>query len=636
MKRAIACLLIGVLCSVFYASIPSAAHAQASAIVVPSGGYSCSSNGDLQGNFESSQSYAGGNFLLDVVTMFQNTLVKLMGKLYCKVTTYMTPIIGALAVLVIIIFALSFLAGVTRFSTGEALKVVFKIALVFMLATSVGAAMSLTSQLFLGALQDGTTIAFGGGAPDAMAKSMGGAAESGLANLDTPSEPVPNACTSIGLLVVAGFIFLQYLLVPILFFMFTFGMLFMRIISTYLVAITVLCILMGMAPFFIAFSLFRTTKQVFDSWLNNMTSYAIQGIVVMAFLFFIQHIDFLGPLERVGESFRNRTEFIWIGIVFFSVNTCSVCEGFDFDLGSEAVFCGNHVPAADYDGSGVGILNLGMLFQFKFFAYLVRYLVSMGILMWLLARIAEYIPAVAQRLSANGLALAFAADPGGKSKSINPGQAVSLPGIDIRRIQAATGQVQVRGNRLDNMATGFRWAADPFYKRHEKANLRQFQPEYADRKWWQNALASIAPTRRGLIPGLRLMDGVRNAWQFRELDVNAERAMPGVATLDHVRNQRIRNAARKMVETKGHFDMIEHYYNVQSQLSGYGKTTVEDMNKALYEYNNAEQEQIRRDLEQMQAQGKEHVERLSNTAQKSLWDEEEEKKHSFWSSMMGY
>lgn len=639
----------------FVLSSSSAFAQDARQIVLPSTGFSCAAGATSPPITAESS----GGLIMSVISIFQQSLFKLMGKMYCAFSKDMEPIISGLAVIAVIVFALSFLGGLTRFSAGEAAKIIFKIGLIWLCAVNIDTAMGITYKFFLSIIQDGTSMAFGSGDSAALGAKMSNAIEGSGA-------PSGTSCKAgYAFIFFFALLFLPFLIMPLILFMFAFGMLFIRIISNYLVALTVLAMLMGMSPFFIAFAMFRSTKQVFDSWLNNMGSYAMQGLIVMAFIAFISHIDFLRPISQLANNMKPSLFGLdFSGLQLFGFEICTICKGFDYDAMGN-VTC---------DGSGKGVSLFAMLTMGKLYVYITIHFIGLIILMKLLQSAVDYIPAMAQTLGGSGLAIAFAADPGGSSKGIRSGGMVSLPGFDIREIKASTGQISVIGNRANNFMTGFRWAADPYFHRREKAMVRkEADADYYRRRGlfdlptfteipgtivntakfgfglatlkkdaWKDLAKGVtgrpitaATDHMGITGKSNFGAALKEGWKFAQLRGNAENDVFSYAQHSMFRTAENRAAAKKLVEAHGHFDIMQQYYRTSSQMYGFGKMDDFDLDKSYHEYTNAERDLMARNEEYYRTQGKQGVESLQSN-QKSWWMEDDEKKQQFWTSMMGY
>lgn len=76
----------------------------------------------------------------------------------------------------------------------------------------------------------------------------------------------------------------------------------------YAVTYVARCMLLGMAPVFLAFLLFDRTKQLFQSWVNAILSMALQPILMFTFLSF-----FIVLLETASQDMLS-TDFCWTDV----------------------------------------------------------------------------------------------------------------------------------------------------------------------------------------------------------------------------------------------------------------------------------------------------------------------------------
>lgn len=73
---------------------------------------------------------------------------------------------------------------------------------------------------------------------------------------------------------------------------------FLRAVFGYIYAIVGIAFLLVLSPFFLSFALFRQTQSLFDKWVGYMVSFALQIVLLFAFLTFILLID----VRHISES----------------------------------------------------------------------------------------------------------------------------------------------------------------------------------------------------------------------------------------------------------------------------------------------------------------------------------------------
>ncbi len=99
---------------------------------------------------------------------------------------------------------------------------------------------------------------------------------------------------------------------------------FLRIMISYLTAVVALCFLLMLTPIFFAFALFKETNSLFRRWLQNMFSYTLQPVLIMAFLYTLAEAgsiqNFITQMSKGHQLMDNKQYVIgWEGFWQYTV-----------------------------------------------------------------------------------------------------------------------------------------------------------------------------------------------------------------------------------------------------------------------------------------------------------------------------
>lgn len=216
---------------------------------------------------------------------------EMVGELWCSISAQVAAPLASLLVLYVIIFAISFTIGLEQLSVGEVAKRLIKILLIWVFATQSQYALGIMYQFYIWALKDGIGIVLSSGEGSKSAVHI-------LHNIDQLATQVfyTQECSMTGRAVTVifgvgalvampgGFIIGPALIAQGLMTFFVF----VRTIITYLVSIIFLVFFLSLGPIYLCFALFKSTQQVFNSWLGHLTSYALQPVIIFAYLAMIE------------------------------------------------------------------------------------------------------------------------------------------------------------------------------------------------------------------------------------------------------------------------------------------------------------------------------------------------------------
>ena len=293
---------------------PAFAQANGSA-----GSFSCT-DGHASGSLYSSglscpTTMGFDNIFSFVVCNMEQLSSNLMGNMFCGMIASLTPAVSAVLVLATVFFGIAFTIGMVPATAREFQMFLIKVSFVWAFATQSDYLIGIGYAFFINGIRDGIAIALTN-AQSALDPTAAAAPPSGsavYAQLDgviasfmhyatdylgvNPKDPInpadPNAGCKNALFAVMAIMAVAF---PPVFYLCLaligkLAMTFLRAIYGYIYALVGIAFLMTLAPFFLSFFLFRQTRPFFDKWIGYLASFALQIIILFAFLSFVLSIN---------------------------------------------------------------------------------------------------------------------------------------------------------------------------------------------------------------------------------------------------------------------------------------------------------------------------------------------------------
>ena len=408
-----------------------------------------------------------------VLKVYQTALYTAMAQGYCAVRDLVKGPLSAAMLMAVVIFAISFMMGITKFSIREAMVLVFKLSLVIMFALNAQLAMAVIFKFFLGLTTDmigwlnegSTSIDFS--SPDSDFGKF-------AAYFDDP-DPKRAPCAQQVLLFFSVFaVVFPVLGAPLVLMIMTFVMLFVRAILGFLTALGALSLLMATAPLFIAFALFRTTYGFFDRWLKSMTSYSLQMMLVF-FIFWacIGMFDFYGMFTSLERTLApvpdDQAMLVTPMFGSGSFKLCTPCIGFKYqapEIGFDKFSCaGGKIGERGATGVALGDTFTSTLKSYA--PYVVANITYLLMLLWGVMELLMVAPMMAYSLAGDSSAMSLGGRVGRSAQASGREEQHSfdLGGID---------------KRMDNFAYGFRFGFDPSFNREVKDKIKVHDPKFGE------------------------------------------------------------------------------------------------------------------------------------------------------------
>jgi len=252
----------------------------------------------------------------------------LMGNMYCGMVTALAPAVAGVVTLAVMFFGIGFTTGVIPATAREFQKFLIKMAFVIAFATQAEYMIGIAYRFLVEGAREGIAISLSGlysnssnatGA-DVYAqldKFLGVAMQFATGYVggkwDGTSNPCKNAIfAAIGIMAIAfpPLFYCALLIIARI------AITFFRAIFGYIYAVVAIAFLMTLSPFFLSFYMFQQTRPFFDKWVGYLVSFALQMVLVFAFLTFIISMkvdniatglaDIVVPVQETQEttSFR--------------------------------------------------------------------------------------------------------------------------------------------------------------------------------------------------------------------------------------------------------------------------------------------------------------------------------------------
>lgn len=312
---------------------------------------------------------------------FKNTVGTTMSAMYCVFQQALLVPIQAAILLVVVIFGVLIATGMISMSVRDAMTHLLKIVLVYAFATNAAYGIGIAYNFFSTVADDGATAAMGALNPPSLATAtLGSSAPSAVSinnpdailtqfftsmNTPTPTpagtqsacpggapnalcyfnaflgnEPagasttlpmlganIPPACAK-GLAMV--FLFMFILVPPFTIFVVMLVLewigLFSRALLAYLSAIVLISFLFVLSPLFISFALFSHTRKLFEKWIQYLTTYSIQIIIVFAFLTLLESVPVLPFFRNILGLLKEYDFASSVAFIALPQHLCGICQ----------------------------------------------------------------------------------------------------------------------------------------------------------------------------------------------------------------------------------------------------------------------------------------------------------------------
>jgi len=245
------------------------------------------------------------------VCNMEKLIGELFGQFYCTLNEQFKGPMTAVITLAIVTFGIAFMIGIVQATARDFVLFLLKVVFVWGFATQADLLIGVAYKFFMGGLKEGIAIVVGAAFdPPAGFNITGTGGERIYSYMDeifnkfvsftTESSGVdPNAANgdenfcknaifaAMALLAIA----FPPLFVLGVFLLIKFVLFFLRAVFGYIYAIIGISFLIVIAPIFLSFAFWRQTRQYFDKWIGYLAGFALQMVIVFAFIAFVLSMD---------------------------------------------------------------------------------------------------------------------------------------------------------------------------------------------------------------------------------------------------------------------------------------------------------------------------------------------------------
>ncbi len=309
------------------------------------GNMTCNSDGSVSGSLFVAGASCPTMLTMDqlfsfLICNFEQLSGNILGHMFCGMISNLAPIVWVATTFATVLFGIGFTIGLIPARAGEAMKFLFKIMFVTLMATNADYLIGFGYKFFLSMMSDGAAIALGvmnNNANMQTSADVYAEIDKLLANLfhfatdmvggTTPADYCKNAVFAVMALMAAILPMMAYVGLLLI------GRLvltFFRAVFAYIYAIVGIAFLLTLAPFFLTFFLFRQTTNLFERWIGYLVSFSLQVILLFSFLAFVILIEQAVTKDNILKNLMNivyyKQEAPETTALRFNFTYCTLCD----------------------------------------------------------------------------------------------------------------------------------------------------------------------------------------------------------------------------------------------------------------------------------------------------------------------
>lgn len=313
-----------------------AAWAQASGTA---GSFSCA-NGQAVGSLYSSGVSCPAT--LDVNHLFsflvcnmEQLSSNLMGNMFCGMISSFAPAVSAVLLLATVFFGVGFTVGVIPATAREFQVFLLKVTFIWVFATQSDYLLDIGYRFLVNGAREGVSLVLNSyngfsGAQSVYEKldSFLGeiikfAASSIGGNGSSPGNDCKNAIFAVMAVMAIAFPPIFFLAIALLM---RIAITFVRAVFGYVYALVGIAFLLSLAPFFLSFYMFKQTRAFFDKWIGYLASFALQIVILFAFLGFALSINTTSLTGSLTQIVMKTDQTFEGGSFRAPWSYCTVCD----------------------------------------------------------------------------------------------------------------------------------------------------------------------------------------------------------------------------------------------------------------------------------------------------------------------
>jgi hypothetical protein len=283
------------------------------------------------------------NIFSFIVCNMEQLTSDLMGSMYCGMVEELQPMVLAVLTLAVVFFGMGFTIGIIPATAREFQKFMLKVAFVTVFATQSEYMIDVVYRFLVGGAREGIAISLSGmfkDNPDYASGNVSGmdvyyqldhflgkalkfATDYVGADPNQNQNVCQNAVFAVMAVMAVAFppLFYAGLLIIV-----GVAMTFLRALFGYVYAIVGIAFLITLSPIFLSFSLFQQTRPFFDKWVGYLVSFALQMVLVFAFLAFIVSIDVKHITGSLVNIIVPKQESFETSAMRFPWEYCTLCD----------------------------------------------------------------------------------------------------------------------------------------------------------------------------------------------------------------------------------------------------------------------------------------------------------------------
>lgn len=442
-------ILFGLCIAFAVMSFAFSAHAQVFGSV--NGGFSCGAGGGGGGSILNAgncpSSIEDGKIFSYFVCQMEKLIGETFGQFYCELQGKFFKPMSIVITLAIVIFGVAFTIGVVPATGRDAMVFLFKVVAVWGFATQADLLIGVAYKFFMGGLKDGISIVVGaiftpadgsfsgsgqGGqriyeymdeifkkfvtfTTESSGSESGGSGSGSGSGSSGGDNPCKNAIFALLTLLMLAF-------PPLagfgIFLFIKFVVFFLRAVFGYVYAILGISFLIVLAPIFLSFYFWRQTQEYFAKWIGYLVSFAMQMVIIFAFISFVLSIDAKSIAKDLLDLVVPYNQSVETSGIRMPWKVCTICEFTVTDSASGGGGTGGGTPGGsvkckDNPGkpmpphtlAGPGNNSSGGGMNNTLLKLTAKTIITLVVLAYVLTTLLGLVPQLAQKLSAANIIL---------------------------------------------------------------------------------------------------------------------------------------------------------------------------------------------------------------------------------------
>ncbi len=386
-----------------------------------------------------SGSPADGQVFSYFVCKFEEIINEALSKVYCAIVDEAYPAVMAALTMAVLFFGMMFLMGVSPFTAKELMMFAGKFAMVMAFATEAEYMIGIGYALFMNIAKEGIIIVLNYlfeasySTANDVYRMFDDALKDIMQMASAESKDDGDCTNALFSLMAMAAIALPPVAMLGMYFMIKIVWVMVRAVFGYCQGILGVTFLVTLAPIYVSFALFKPTRALFEKWIEYLTSFSFQMVVVFAFLGMAFNI-----ISKMADDIQSYTDLVKpynrdvrqapgsAGLL----NMCGVCE------------MNKVAPDEKPSCKSNEAMEIGKLTQDENFLHFASVkILAMIIMFYILDIMLDFVPQMARHLAGPKYAAQLGGGDVGGQEEVD----VSLPGEKRARQALMAGAQNFRG-----------------------------------------------------------------------------------------------------------------------------------------------------------------------------------------------